>query len=169
MGWDVLTEGGCLICDRMWQTGVRGSKNREKCGRCLWTAPWWNWPNFQELYFFPDAKKNFTTAECRKRMRKQTVARLFFCLGVIHKWRHNNWIIFDTRIITLFITKALVQLSRNHWHPFPLKPWRHLWTNLTNIWTQKTGFLLFDKVGLLIQTMLNWTWTHWYKIHFCSN
>ncbi len=70
-------------------------------------------------------------------MWKQTVARLFFCLGVIHKWRHNNWIIFDTRIITLFITKALVQLSRNHWHPFPLKPWRHLWTTLTNIWTQK--------------------------------
>jgi len=38
------------MCDRMWQMGGGGKKNREKCGRRLWTAP--KTPAFHRLFRF---------------------------------------------------------------------------------------------------------------------
>ena len=59
--------------------------------------------------------------------------------GVIHKWRHAILYNFGyplppPPIVTRFITKALVLSSQNPRFPFPLRPWRHLWTTPIFFW-----------------------------------
>ena len=61
--------------------------------------------------------------------------------GVVHQWRHASFDKFwsPPPIVTLFISRALVLSSQNH-YPFPpLRPWRHLWTTpKTNKETQSS-------------------------------
>ncbi len=97
MAWDVLIEGGWLMCDRRGWTGGGGQKNREKCGRRLWTAPYhalqqFLVTNYTQTYaddyiiFFVQKRERERDTKTRKKATKQkTCLKVTLTLHVIKK------------------------------------------------------------------------------------